>query len=128
MMARSTPTFAILIFVKLFCLAAGSWTKLVGTLVEVCDTVGAREPVRRMIEVLGVTIVVDSAVGAAVLIRPVERELVESVAVENTEVLAAADRPDISIAENGDRLQAAESHSCFGTQGGYRAPDTPSPA
>ena len=69
MMARSTPT-AILIFVSLFCLAAGAWAKLVGTVVEVCNTVGAREPVRRMIEVLGVTIVVDSAVGAAVLTRP----------------------------------------------------------
>lgn len=95
-----------------------------GTVVEVSNTVGASEPVRLMIEELGVTTVVDSAVSAAVLSKALivvvsetavvdtavsvavligseERELVEGVAVENTEVLAAADCSDLSIAENG---------------------------
>ena len=124
MTARSTPTAILIRVVSLFCAAGGGWAKLVGTVVEVCNTVGAREPVRRIIEVLGViivvdsavgrsvlarprievlgvTAVVDSAVGAAVLIRPEERESFESVAVGNTEALAAADCPDLSIAENG---------------------------
>ena len=100
MMARSTPT-AIFIVASLFCLASGGWAELVGLVVDVCDTVGASKLVRLMREALSVTAVVDSAVGAAVLIEPEERELVEGVAVENTEVPAAVDCSDLSIAENG---------------------------
>ena len=128
MTARSSPT-AILRVVSLFCLASGGWAKLVDTVIDVCDTVGAREPVRPMTEVTDVTAVVDSAVGSAVLVRPEEsesvegvvventevdsavgsavlvrpeeRESVEGVVVENTEVLATADSLDQSIAENG---------------------------
>ena len=122
MIARSTPT-AISIVASLFCLAGGGWAELVGTVVVVCDTVGASELVRLMREALGVNAVVDSAVGAevlaglmivvavtavvdhavgtAVLIVPEEGELVEGVAVENTEVPAAVDCPNLSIAENG---------------------------
>ena len=93
-------------------------------MVEVCNTIGASEPVRLMIEVLGVTAVVDSAVSAAVpakpfilvvsmstavatavrvavTIRPEERELVEGVKLANIEVPAAVDCSDLSIAENG---------------------------
>ena len=122
MMTRSTPT-AIPIVASLFCLAGGGWAELVGLVVDVCDTVGASKLVRLMREALSVTAVVDSAagaavlarlmivaaviavvdsaVGAAVLIEPEERELVEGVAVENTEVPAAVDCSDLSIAENG---------------------------
>ncbi len=122
MMARSTPT-SILIVASLFCRAGGGWAKLVGTVVEVCNTVGAREavrpmtevfgvsavvdsavcasePVRSVTEVFGVTAVVDSAVGAALLVRLEVRELVVSVAVEK-EALTAADCSELSIAEKG---------------------------
>ena len=121
-MARNTP-IAILIVVSLFCLVGGGWAKLVGTMVEVCNTVGASEPVRLMIGVLGVTAVVDSAVSAAVLAKPFilvvsmstavatavrvavtirpEEELVEGVKVANIEVPETVDCSDLSIAENG---------------------------
>lgn len=99
-MARGTPT-AIPRIVLFLGFAVGGWAKLVGTVLELCNVVGAREPVRLMIEVLGVAAVVDNGVSAAVLVRLEKRGLVESVAVESSEVPAVAERPDLSIVENG---------------------------
>ena len=100
MRVTRTPT-SILIVVSLLCLAGGGWAELVSTVVEVCNVVDAREPVRPMKEVSGVTTVADRAVGAAVVVRLEERALVVNVAVEDTEVLAAADCSELSIVENG---------------------------
>ena len=90
-MDRGTPT-EISIIIPLFGLAVGDWAKLVGTLVEGCNCIDAKEPLTPMTEVL-VAAVVDSTLGAAVLVRLENRGLVDSVGVDNINV--------ISIAENG---------------------------
>ena len=70
-------------------------------MLEVCNSVDVKEPVRLMTEVVGVAAVLDNGVSAAVLVRLEERRLVESVAVKSSEVPAVADCPDLSIVENG---------------------------
>ena len=95
-MARGTPT-AIPKIVSFLGLAVGGWAKLVGTVLELCNVVGAREPVRLLTDVLGVAAVVDSGVSAAMLVRLYKRGLVESVAVESSEVPAVAECPGLSI-------------------------------
>ena len=74
---------------------------IVAAVTAVVDSAAGAAVLARLMIVAAVTAVVDSAVGAAVLIEPEERELVEGVAVENTEVPAAVDCSDLSIAENG---------------------------
>ena len=90
-MARGTPT-EISMIVSLFGLTVGGWAKLVDTLLEGCNCIDAKEPLTPMTEVL-VAAVVDSTLGAAVLVRLEKRGLVDNVGVDNINV--------ISIAENG---------------------------
>ena len=77
-----------------------AWAKLVGTVLEFCNVVDTSEPVRLITEVLSMAAVVDNGVSAAVLVRLEKRGLIESVAVESSEVPAVAERPDLSIVEN----------------------------
>lgn len=73
-----------------------------GIVLEVCNCVDVKEPVRLMTEVLEVAAVVDSTLDVAVLVRLEKRGFVDSVGVDNSGVVAVAECPDPSIAENGD--------------------------
>lgn len=104
-MARGTPT-AIPTIVSLFGVAVGGrrWAKLaklVGTVLEVCNSFDVKEPVRPITEVLEVAAMVDSAVGVAVLVELEKRGLVDSVGIDNDNVVTVADCPALSIAANG---------------------------